>query len=320
MTFSPTSGSNFAVTIKICVVLSPAAGPAGFARLIHPGSREDLVRIVVQRHASAGELEELAECLEELAEQPVLRAPADPATLHGGSLCLLGEAADVRLEGYRLILGEKGQALDLDAFLAALAPWREKAAVSVLPGLEIPHAARRGLSALTESGAALFAAAEDVDPQGWSAGLQAAGIPLRRVPWKALGDPAPSAPPGERRLLLADDDAVMRTVWGELCRLQGFACEDAADGIDVLKMLRQGRYDGLILDLNMPEMDGVEALRRLRSEWPLLPVLVISGETDPEVLERVRALGAVGVLNKAYSNEQFQRALSVFADSKPGAV
>ena len=85
---------------------------------------------------------------------------------------------------------------------------------------------------------------------------------------------------GERvvaKILLADDDSVFRGLLTELLEHAGYEVEVAADGYAAFARARAGRYDALIADIVMPNMDGLELIRMLRREKPDLLVIAISG-------------------------------------------
>jgi len=72
----------------------------------------------------------------------------------------------------------------------------------------------------------------------------------------------------------------------------------AGDGREALALLREEQPDLLLLDLNMPVMDGYQVLEQLHSEGDQVPVLVVSGDIQPEARQRVQALGAMGFIKK----------------------
>ena len=77
------------------------------------------------------------------------------------------------------------------------------------------------------------------------------------------------------RLLLVEDDAVLVETLVISLEARGFGVEPAADGATALDRVRPRRPDLVVLDLGLPDMDGVEVVRRLRS-WSDVPVLVLS--------------------------------------------
>jgi YesN/AraC family two-component response regulator len=90
----------------------------------------------------------------------------------------------------------------------------------------------------------------------------------------------------------------------------GFTAMTAVNGKDALHRLRRQSASLVITDILMPEMDGIELIRRLWVEHPGLPVIAISGAKDWENYLRVaRALGAAATLVKPISTEDLQTAI-----------
>jgi CheY-like chemotaxis protein len=107
--------------------------------------------------------------------------------------------------------------------------------------------------------------------------------------------------PSRPSVLIADDEAEIR----ELIRrvLTPLDCDvwEADNGREVLRMVDQQRVDVVILDLVMPEMEGIETLQVLRNRRPQSKVLVISGAFDGSFLDCATMLGARAALKKPFS-------------------
>jgi two-component system invasion response regulator UvrY len=81
------------------------------------------------------------------------------------------------------------------------------------------------------------------------------------------------------RLLIADDHAIVRAGLIELISAQGDlqVAAEAASGDEVLAHLRREKFDVVVLDISMPNKNGIDTLRVIRQTQPDLPVLVLSG-------------------------------------------
>lgn len=83
---------------------------------------------------------------------------------------------------------------------------------------------------------------------------------------------------GPLRVLVVDDDPLQLRSAARLLRALGHSGALAHRGAVALELLAQQVFDLMLLDLRMPEMDGVETLRQLRPRWPSLPVVLVSGD------------------------------------------
>lgn len=104
----------------------------------------------------------------------------------------------------------------------------------------------------------------------------------------------------EARILFVDDDPILRE-FAQVNLASATAQVDvAADGIEALEMLGRRRYDLLLVDLEMPRMDGFELLRRLRDDPATahLPVVVETGREDVDAIDRAFRAGATAFVTK----------------------
>jgi two-component system capsular synthesis sensor histidine kinase RcsC len=111
------------------------------------------------------------------------------------------------------------------------------------------------------------------------------------------------------RVLVAEDDALLREILCEELAAQGFAVEATEDGQDALDRFRAGApFDVILLDEEMPGMTGRAFLTRIRSEGHRVPALIISGNLHLDA-EECAALGIGPVLRKPISFDDLAAAL-----------
>lgn len=114
-----------------------------------------------------------------------------------------------------------------------------------------------------------------------------------------------SAPSSETpaRILVADDNEVNRNVLARRLQQEEYDLAMACDGREALELLNTQEFDAVLLDIMMPEIDGMEVLRRMKEDVALrhLPVIVISALDDMESVIRCIELGAEDYLPKPFS-------------------
>lgn len=92
------------------------------------------------------------------------------------------------------------------------------------------------------------------------------------------------------KILVVDDDAIMRRACVEVLRTAGYRTVEASDGAECLEVAQREKPALVILDLDMPRLSGLEAVKALRERGDLMPVLMLTGFNDVD--RRVRGLGA----------------------------
>jgi CheY-like chemotaxis protein len=106
------------------------------------------------------------------------------------------------------------------------------------------------------------------------------------------------------RVLFVEDNDVNRRVVKEMLRAGGVEMSEAADGMTGLEMIQVGDYDLILMDLRMPVMDGMTAIRHIRARGDhkaALPVIVITADDGPTVDRDCLAAGADMVIHKPVS-------------------
>jgi two-component system, OmpR family, KDP operon response regulator KdpE len=102
------------------------------------------------------------------------------------------------------------------------------------------------------------------------------------------------------RVLVVDDEPQIRRALRLVLRANGYAVDEVASGEAALDALASEAYDLLILDLMLPDVQGVEVCRRVR-EWSRIPVVVLSALGDEEMKVRALDLGADDYVTKPFS-------------------
>ena len=118
--------------------------------------------------------------------------------------------------------------------------------------------------------------------------------------------------PGTYRILVAEDDeAFLRALESALTADPRFVVAGRAqNGREAVELARRLRVDAVVMDIEMPGVDGVEATRLIALERPGLPVIAISGHDYEERVLEIRAAGAVDYVRKARLEEDLPDALA----------
>jgi len=122
------------------------------------------------------------------------------------------------------------------------------------------------------------------------------------------------AEPAGKRILVIDDASLVRRFYREALERAGFEVDEALNGVEALERVLGGPYDLIVVDVNMPQMDGftfLKALRRQASAVSSLPALVISTEAAAQDATAARAAGANFYLVKPVSQERLVEHVSI---------
>ncbi|MDO7902680.1 Hpt domain-containing protein [Pseudomonas sp. K1(2024)] len=211
---------------------------------------------------------------------------------------LLQAVARPRLLGQRvplpvLLVHAQEQSFAIQA--DGLSPSREIVVKSLGP----QFAAVPGLSGATLLGDGRVVLILDVLGQLRGQQRRLARLPLGEGGRRPLLGPAP-----RRQLLVmvVDDSVTVRKVTSRLLERHGMSVLTAKDGVDAMALLEQHRPDVLLLDIEMPRMDGFEVATRIRRDSRLsaLPIIMITSRTGQKHRERAMAIGVNEYLGKPY--------------------
>ena len=115
------------------------------------------------------------------------------------------------------------------------------------------------------------------------------------------------------RILLAEDNAVNQKVGLSLLQRLGYRADVAADGLEALDALCRQPYDVILMDGQMPVMDGEEATRQIRQQWPVEQqpyIIAMTADAVEGARERYLAAGMDDYISKPIRMDELVRALS----------
>lgn len=131
-----------------------------------------------------------------------------------------------------------------------------------------------------------------------------------------------SAPCPRPAVLVAEDNPVNQLVCAELLQQAGLQVELAADGIEAVTLAALQPYALILMDVQMPGLDGLEATRLIRQlpAHERTPILAMSGSCDATELAAALACGMDDHLAKPFSPEELQRTLQRWLGPRPADV
>ncbi len=99
-----------------------------------------------------------------------------------------------------------------------------------------------------------------------------------------------------KRILVADDSAAIRQSVSFILEQQGYEVVQASDGVEALSKLNGESCNLIITDINMPNVDGIELVRKVRAtvQYKFVPIVVLTTESQASKMEEGKAAGATG--------------------------
>lgn len=117
--------------------------------------------------------------------------------------------------------------------------------------------------------------------------------------------------PRPANALIVDDEPHVLVLLRALLKQLGVTTVwDATDGADALQKAAAHRPEVVLLDLNLPQIDGLHVLEKLKADYPKMPVIVVSAQSTLKTFMRARELGAEGYVLKYAPNPELLRMLS----------
>ena len=122
------------------------------------------------------------------------------------------------------------------------------------------------------------------------------------------------------KLLLAEDERSLSKALTAILEHNGYTVDAVYDGVEALEYLEMGEYDGLILDIMMPRMDGMTALQKIRDQGNQIPILMLTAKS--EVDDKVAGLdnGANDYLTKPFASKELLARIRAMTRTQTVAV
>ncbi len=113
-------------------------------------------------------------------------------------------------------------------------------------------------------------------------------------------------------ILVVDDEEIIQALFKETLEELGHTVIAAGDGLEGLELVKQSDFDLVFLDLKMPGMDGAELFRQIKAIKPRLPVTIVTGYPDSEMMARALAHGPFGIMSKPFGEADIIVAIHSF--------
>ena len=104
--------------------------------------------------------------------------------------------------------------------------------------------------------------------------------------------------------MVVDDEVAIRDLIKEVLQLAGFEVSTCEDGLTALNLIGREKFDLIILDVNLPKLDGFALLHKVRESAPAQPIILISARTDKEDVTHGLRLGADDYIRKPFGIEE----------------
>jgi len=112
------------------------------------------------------------------------------------------------------------------------------------------------------------------------------------------------------KILVVDDEDIVRTSCSRTLVPEGYDVRLAKNGVEGLQMAAGERFDLVLTDLKMPDMDGIEVLRIIKEKWPETVVIIVTGYQTVDTAVKAIKLGANNYIEKPFTPDALLSAVS----------
>lgn len=114
---------------------------------------------------------------------------------------------------------------------------------------------------------------------------------------------------GQPTVLVVDDDVALQALFKQFLKKAGFGRLVVGSGSEAISLAKKQKFDFVFLDLKLPDIPGDEVYMQLKELHPDLPIVVITGYPDSEILSKILATGPVTVIKKPIEFDQLNQAV-----------
>lgn len=111
------------------------------------------------------------------------------------------------------------------------------------------------------------------------------------------------------KILVVDDDAIVIKSCRRILESEGFEVSTVPSAEQALEAVKNSDFDLLLIDVKMPERDGMYLLREIKKNWPEMPSIVMSGYPTPETIAEVLRLGASLFIPKPFRPDELMKSV-----------
>lgn len=114
---------------------------------------------------------------------------------------------------------------------------------------------------------------------------------------------------GQPTVLVVDDDPALQALFKQFLKKAGFGRLVVGSGLEAINLAKKQKFDFVFLDLKLPDISGDEVYMQLKEIHPDLPIVVITGYPDSEILSKILSTGPVTVIKKPIEFDQLNQAV-----------
>jgi len=143
-------------------------------------------------------------------------------------------------------------------------------------------------------------------------------LPVIDAPPTASAVPA-ETPPAAPTIMVVDDSLTVRKITGRMLEREGYRVVTAKDGLDALEQMERVMPDVMLVDIEMPRMDGFDLSSRIRQDarTSTIPIIIISSRTADKHRNRAQQIGVNAFLGKPYQESELLAHVAQYAKPAP---